>query len=504
MRTVTKNTGPCVSGKGGYMGKTEEPKKTGEPKKPEEPKKLEKDSEMHNLESTDPVGEEENASKKNWEFTKGVLFGILISAVCVMAVFLIRNGTIGFGRGDSETSPGAAALTSRETLEKLQEVADRIENSFLYEADGEQLTDYLFRGVAVGLKDPYASYYSAKELQNVVDTSNGVYYGIGITLLKNMQTGVFRIAGIYEGSPAWEAGLQTDDQILKVDDTVITGMDLSQVVTLIKKQEEVTLTISREGQEQEIGVVPSTVEIPTVSWRMLEEKIGYIRITEFDTVTVQQFKDAMAELEKQDMESLIVDVRDNPGGNLDSVCEILDELLPEGLIVYAENKAGEREEYTSDEEHQFTKPMAVLVNGNSASASELFAGVIQDYELGPVVGTQTYGKGVVQRTYLLDDGSALKLTTDKYYTAKGQDIDGEGVTPDEVVEEGTGNEDEPVEENTGNGNEPVEENAGNGNETVKENAGNGNEPVEENTGNGKQAAEEDRVLQEAIRLLLNE
>lgn len=387
---------------------------------------------------TEGTASQERAQKpprRNWEFTKGVLFGILISAVCVMAVFLVLHGTVGSGRGDSEKS-AVEALTGRETLKKLEEVAERIDASFLYEADGEQLADYLFRGIAAGLDDPYASYYSADQLQDVVDTSNGAYYGIGITLLQDVQTGIFRIAGVYENSPAWEAGLCPDDQILAVDDETVTGMDLSQVVALIKEREDsVALTILRGEEELTVEVTPAAVEIPTVSYRMLEDQIGYLRITEFDTVTVQQFRDAMVELEDQGMESLIVDVRDNPGGNLDSVCEILDELLPEGLIVYAENKEGRREEHTSDGEHQFTKPVAVLVNGNSASASEIFAGVIQDYELGPVVGSQTYGKGVVQRTYLLDDGSALKLTTDRYYTAKGQDIDGKGVTPDALVEE---------------------------------------------------------------------
>lgn len=380
-------------------------------------------------------GEPEEAPKKNWEFTKGVLFGILISAVCMMAVFLVCNGTIGFGQ-DSEAADGAAVLTDRRTRQKLEEVVQKIEDSFLYEADGGQLADYLFRGVAAGLQDPYASYYSAEELQNVMNTSSGAYYGIGITLLEDTHTGTFRVTAVYEGSPAWEAGILAGDQLLEVESVAVNGMDLSQVVAMIRGQEEeIALTISRDGKEQTVQVLPAAVEIPTVSYRMLEGKIGYLRITEFDKVTVQQFRDAMADLEGQGMEGLVADVRDNPGGNLDSVCEILDELLPEGLIVYAENKYGEREEYTSDQEHQFTKPVAVLVNGNSASASEIFAGAIQDYALGPLVGTQTYGKGVVQRTYLLSDGSALKLTTDRYYTAKGQDIDGKGVTPDVIVEE---------------------------------------------------------------------
>ena len=170
--------------------------------------------------------------------------------------------------------------------------------------------------------------------------------------------------------------------------------------------------------------------------QMMEGQTGYIRILEFDTVTVEQFQEACQELEAQNMEKLIVDVRDNPGGNLDSVCEILRGLLPEGLIVYTSDKDGEIEEYRCDGTQEWTKPLAVLVNGNSASASEIFAGAVQDYGIGTVVGTQTYGKGVVQRTFLLDDGSALKITTEKYYTPMGRDIDDEGILPDVTVEAG--------------------------------------------------------------------
>ena len=167
---------------------------------------------------------------------------------------------------------------------------------------------------------------------------------------------------------------------------------------------------------------------------MLEDRIGYISITSFDDVTTDQFIKALDELEAQGMDGLIVDLRDNGGGLVSSVCAILDRLLPEGLIVYTEDKYGNREEEHSDAEHYFDKPLAVLVNGNSASASEIFAGAIKDYGIGTLVGTKTYGKGIVQKIYPLQDGTAVKLTVSKYYTPKGNNIHEIGIEPDVEID----------------------------------------------------------------------
>ena len=177
-----------------------------------------------------------------------------------------------------------------------------------------------------------------------------------------------------------------------------------------------------------------TIEVPTVESEMLENQIGYIAITSFDDVTTEQFMTALDTLESQGMEALVVDLRNNGGGLVSSVCAILDRLLPEGLIVYTEDKYGNREEEYSDAENYFDKPLAVLVNGNSASASEIFAGAIKDYGIGTLVGTTTYGKGIVQKIYPLSDGTAVKLTVSKYYTPNGNNIHGTGIEPDVTVE----------------------------------------------------------------------
>ena len=242
--------------------------------------------------------------------------------------------------------------------------------------------------------------------------------------------------------------MKKGDEILAVDVENTEGMQLSELVATIKQKETMLLRVKREEKELEVSVEVTEVEIPTVSWKILDEGIGYLKIAEFDKITVEQFENAMEQMKAQGMERLILDVRDNPGGILDVICDIMDDLLPEGLIVYTEDREGKRQEFTSDEKQIFDGPLAVLVNENSASASEIFAGSIQDYGLGPVIGTTTYGKGVVQRTYLLDDGSALKLTAEKYYTAGGQDIDGTGVTPDIIVENGQDSAKETDSDNT--------------------------------------------------------
>ena len=235
-----------------------------------------------------------------------------------------------------------------------------------------------------------------------------------------------------------EAGLRPGDILYKVGDAEVTGMDLTMVVSQIKGEEntKVLISVAREGEEDylEFQVERRTIEIQTVGSAMLEDQIGYISITSFDDVTTDQFMKALDELETQGIKGLIVDLRGNGGGLVSSVCAILDRLLPEGLIVYTEDKYGNREEETSDAEHYFDKPLAVLVNGNSASASEIFAGAIKDYGIGTLVGTKTYGKGIVQKIYPLHDGTAVKLTVSKYYTPKGNNIHEIGIEPDVEID----------------------------------------------------------------------
>ena len=354
-------------------------------------------------------------------FLQGALFGALI--------VLSGAGVVSCGKRLSENAS---------TDEKLSVLKGLIDENYIGETDEEALEEGIYKGYIQGLEDPYSVYYDEEETKDLYETTEGEYSGIGAVLSQNMDSGVITLVQIYEGSPADKAGLKDNDILTKVGDMEVTGMDLSEVVTYIKgeKGTDVDLTVLRGEEAEEITVTATrdTVEAQTVEYEMLEDQIGYLSVTEFDSVTYDQYKEALDALTQQGMEGLVVDLRNNPGGNLNTVCDMLDLVLPEGTIVYTEDKDGNRETATSDDEHQIDVPMAVLVNGNSASASEIYAGAIQDYGIGTIVGTQTYGKGVVQQIFDLGDGTSVKLTIAEYYTPNGRNIDGEGITPDVEVE----------------------------------------------------------------------
>ena len=355
---------------------------------------------------------------KDHSFFKGALAGAL--------VVLLAGGVVSCSVFKSEES---------QKMELLNSLIDRY---YIGDVDEADLSEGVYKGYIEGLGDPYSVYYDEEETKQMSESLSGEFGGVGALMSQDRETGVITVLQVYDGSPAQEAGMRDGDTLYKVEGEEVTGEDLSDVVSKVKgeKGTQVTLTVLRAdtGDEEELTITRDTIEAQTVSHEMKENNVGYIRITEFDTVTYEQYKEALEDLEDQGMERLIVDLRSNPGGNLDTVCDILDLMLPEGLIVYTEDKNGEREEYTSDEENQFDKPLVVMMNGYSASASEIFAGAIQDYGLGQIVGTQSYGKGVVQSVFDLQDGTSVKLTIAEYFTPNGRSIDGEGITPDVEVE----------------------------------------------------------------------
>lgn len=355
---------------------------------------------------------------KRHTFFKGALTGALI--------VLLAAGLASCGLLKSEES---------RKMELLESLIDRY---YIGEADAEDLTEGVYKGYIEGLGDPYSAYYDEEETARMAESLSGEFGGVGALMSQDRETGVITVLQVYEDSPAQKAGMQDGDVLYKVDGEDVSGRELTEVVNLVKgeKGTDVTLTLLRgdAGDEIELTVTRDTIEDQTVTYEMKEAGVGYIRVAEFDTVTYEQYKEALEDLEAQGMEKLVIDLRSNPGGNLETVCDMLDLMLPEGLIVYTEDKDGRREEYTSDAEHQFDKPLAVLVDGYSASASEIFAGAIQDYGLGQIVGTRSYGKGVVQSIFDLKDGTSVKLTIAEYFTPKGRSIDGEGITPDVEVE----------------------------------------------------------------------
>ena len=361
---------------------------------------------------------------KHKEYASGVLTGVLVVTLAAGGVKFVQQRQYN------------GVLSDSSHVQKIEYLEKMIDQEYLGEVDNAEMAEGIYAGLVYGLGDVYSRYYTADEYAQETASTDGAYAGIGVSIQKNKNGGV-QIAECYEGGPGAEAGLQTGDVITAINDTDVTDMELSDVVSLIRenKDKTIVLTVFRENEEKsrEISVDVTDVELPSVFGEMLNKKTGYIQITQFTGVTPQQYKDMFAELKDKGMERLVIDLRDNPGGLLTSVCDILREILPEGLIVYTEDKYGNREEETCDGKHQLDMPLAVLVNENSASASEIFAGAVQDHEVGTIVGTTTYGKGVVQELRQLSDGSAVKLTVSNYYTPNGNSINKVGIKPDVEV-----------------------------------------------------------------------
>ena len=361
---------------------------------------------------------------KHKEYASGVLTGVLVVALASGGVKFVQQRQYN------------GVLSDSSHVQKIEYLEKMIDQEYLGEVDNDEMAEGVYAGLVYGLGDVYSRYYTADEYAQETASTDGAYAGIGVSIQKNKNGGV-QIAECYEGGPGADAGLQTGDVITAINDTDVTDMELSDVVSLIRenKDKTIVLTVFRENEEKsrEISVDVTDVELPSVFGEMLDKKTGYIQITQFTGVTPQQYKDMFAELKDKGMERLVIDLRDNPGGLLTSVCDILREILPEGLIVYTEDKDGNREEETCDGKNKLNMPLAVLVNENSASASEIFAGAVQDHGVGTIVGTTTYGKGVVQELRQLSDGSAVKLTVSNYYTPNGNSINKVGIKPDVEV-----------------------------------------------------------------------
>ncbi len=362
----------------------------------------------------------------NNEFKKGIAVGV--------AVTLVVTGT-GFAGYQKIMFPKGSALSDTKTVQKLNYLESLINEEYLEEKEEESLREGLYAGLMSGLNDPYSTYYTAEQYKELNTSNEGSYVGIGAVLQKDKDGGA-KIVQLYEGGSGEQAGLKKGDVLKAIDGEDVTEKETSDIASMIRESDKdsVTLTIQRDEETKEIKVEIRDVEIQTVSHEMLDDETGYIRISEFSEVTTNQYKKAFEDLQDKGMKKLVVDLRDNPGGLLTAVCDVLRQILPEGLIVYTEDKNGKKEEEKCDGKSELAMPLAVLVNGGSASASEIFAGAVKDYGIGTIVGTTTYGKGVVQTIQPLSDGSAVKITIAKYFTPKGNDINKKGIAPDVEAE----------------------------------------------------------------------
>lgn len=413
-------------------------------------------NEIENLNETYTVQEnvtQTNAPQKEGFFKKhAFLMGVLVTLACfVVACFFVKGllNTTGqllvIGESGASTVTGEALLEP-EVVEKIDEIYSYMNIYYYDDFEKEDVYNSLYSGIMESLEDPYSVYYTPEEYEDMKVSTSGTYYGIGAGVSQNLTTMEVTISKVYRGTPAEEAGLKNGDMILKVEDIEATSVEVSELVQHIRGEEgtKVHMVIYRPSTEErlEFDVERRHVELPSIEGEMLDGGIGYIQITEFQDKTDEQFSEMVENLKEQGAKGLIIDVRANPGGILDTVVNLLDKILPEGMLVYIEDKYGNRKEYTSDAAC-IDLPMVVLTDEASASASEILAGAMKDYEYATLVGKTTYGKGIVQNIIRLSDGDAMKITTAKYFTPKGNDIHKIGVTPDvEVDYEYTGPEEE--------------------------------------------------------------
>ncbi len=367
--------------------------------------------------------EEEPSNKKpSTKFGLGVIVGILIAiaiALISMVVFVLVRQTT--------TSEVNAS-------DKINTILEYLDRYFLYDFDEEIVENGLAKGLLEGLGDKYACYYTTEEFNELMEENSGEYYGIGVSVTQ-LEDGSYQIYKVFDNTPAKEAGLQAKDFIVSANGES-DFKDLDALVAVVRGAEGtfVDLEIKRGEEIFPVKVERRKVFTETVTYRMLDNNIGYIEISQFETTTAEQFNNAIDSLNAQGMAKVIMDLRDNPGGDYDTVVAMADRVLPKGKILTTRDKNNREKTETSDEEHQLHIPMVLLVNGNSASASELFTGAIQDYDWATIVGTQSFGKGIVQSIFRLPDGSGIKFTTEKYFTPKDRDINGVGITPDVVID----------------------------------------------------------------------
>ena len=409
---------------------------------------LENMSSQHEEQSSQDINEEKKrdcvAEFTHW-FKRGFGFGIvstflaMVMVISAIAGVCIKKGYMHIGtNGDVYIQSDAVTDNSgigSEVEAKLNAIDSVLDAFYFEDVDDDKAKENIYKAYLNSYEDKYTAYYTEEEYKGIMETTNGKFYGIGAVCQLSDEGGIF-LVDVYENGAGYKTGLRTGDRVIQVDDVDVTSMELSSAVELVKgeKDTSVVLKIVRDGKIFDYTVIRDEVEVKTVSYAITENNIGYILVTQFGSVTAKQFREDVEDLKSQGIQGLIIDIRNNPGGLLTSVVDMLKYILPNGLIVYTEDKTGNRKEYSDSDNEELDIPLAVLVNGNSASASEIFAGAIQDYDKGVIVGTHTFGKGIVQTLKPLTDGSAIKFTIAKYFTPKGQDIHGKGVTPDMVVE----------------------------------------------------------------------
>ena len=377
--------------------------------------------------------------KKTFIYFLAAIFITALLSSGVTTALLLNNGFRGIFSGISSNTAKTVIFDGAddEEVRKLQHVYDLLNQHYFTEIDPNFIIEGAADGMANSFKDPYTVYMPKEEYSSYLEHADGSYVGIGVTVQMD-ENGLLTIIEPFDGSPALEVGLLRGDKIIKVDDTDVTGIrDEDTIIRMIKGVEdtEVNITVFRESENKslEFTITRKRIKIVNVNGRIIENDIAYIRMNMFDNHAYEDFSTQVSKLTEQGAKALIVDLRDNPGGSYDQVVKICDILLPKGVIVYTLDRNGKKYEELSGEE-SLDIPTAILVNGYSASASEIMAGALKDHGAGVVVGTTTFGKALVQSLVGFNDGSGLKFTVSRYFTPGGTDINAIGIVPDMEVE----------------------------------------------------------------------
>ncbi len=353
----------------------------------------------------------------------GVALGIIIGATVTVGAQNLKF----YGPVDSNSGVEG----------KIEYINDLIDKVYIFDYEKSALEESMIEGYVYGLGDPYSTYFDKEEYEKFMESTEGQYVGIGCVVSANQEDGLITVVRPFPDGPAEKAGILAGDKIVSVDGTDVFATDLELAVSMMKGEEGTDVVVGivsgTTGERKDYTITRAEITIDTVEHRMMDNQIGYIEINGFDEVTTEQFKEAYNDLNSQQMKSLVIDLRNNPGGLLNVVSEIADILVPEGVIVSTKDKAGNEEVIKSDAS-KIEVPLVVLVNENSASASEVLAGAIKDYEVGTLVGETTFGKGIVQRIFDIGDGTAVKLTIAEYFTPSGYALHGKGIEPDVVVD----------------------------------------------------------------------
>ncbi|HHT65947.1 MAG TPA: S41 family peptidase [Clostridiales bacterium] len=365
----------------------------------------------------------------------GAIILILVTVFFTSVITLRVNEYMMISQGDVIQAQEYTEL--KDFYRKFNQIKSVIQEDYLVEPETSTLLEGALKGMVASMEDPYTYYLTPEEYQDFLVDVEGTYAGVGLSVSVRNDDNMITVVSSFKGSPAAEAGISSGDKIIGINGMDVDGSMLDEAVSTMRGEPgtSVTVTILRDGEIKDYTIERAIIDIPDMEYKMLDEEVGYLWLYRFDQNSAKNFVDALNDLHSQGMRGLVLDLRNNPGGLLDECVAIGDMLLPEGLVLYSEDKHGNRLEYPSNEEH-IDIPLAVLVNEFSASASEVLSGAIQDHKAGVIIGKTTFGKGLVQTIRgPFKEGDVIKLTTAQYFTPNGRDINKKGVVPDIEVAE---------------------------------------------------------------------